>query len=126
MRKASILVVDDDPLTLDFIIEFLEESGFGCRKARNGIEALDIMQNETFDIVIANVHMPRMDGLELMSKAREIAPSIPFIITCGYLEDHPPDEILEAGAQGFLKKPFKPSALKDSVNRILRQCKERN
>ena len=119
MRKASILVVDDDPFMVDIIVELLEESGHSFRTALNGIEALDVIQKEAFDIVISNVHMPGMDGLELMSRVQDIAPTVPFIITSGNVEDHAQTQILEAGAQAFLKKPFKLDELTESVNRIL-------
>lgn len=125
LKKASILVVEDDPTTLDFLVEILEESGHDCRTALDGIEALNIIQNEDFDVIISNVHMPGIDGLELMSRVREIAPTMPFIITSGYVDDHPPAEILEAGAQVFLKKPFKLDELTQSVNSILEARQKR-
>lgn len=116
MPQSSILVVEDDAPILETMVEILDLHGHKCLGTQKPLDALALIQIHIFDIVLSDYMMPVIDGLELMSRVRQILPHIPFIITSGYITR---TEALEAGAEDFLKKPFKPSQLIESVNRIL-------
>jgi len=121
MCQSSILVVEDDSPTRQAIVEMLESFGYTCRTAANGLEALNLMGGDKFDMVLSNLHMPGLDGLELVAEVRKIAPDMPFIITSGYIEEHTYDRAFEAGAQDFIRKPFSVHELRARVDRVLKQ-----
>lgn len=114
--KASVLVVDDDLSMVEVIVETLERSHYCYRTAENGAKALDVLQEHPIDLVISDVMMPQMTGLELMNHARETFPDMPFILISGYITG---EEAFDAGADDFIKKPFKLREIEDSVKRIL-------
>lgn len=121
MRRASILVVEDDSSTLETIVEMLQSFGYACRTAANGEEALNFAPWDKFDMILSNINMPGPNGLELMSMVRKTAPDMPFIITSGYIQEHTLNEAFEAGADDFLVKPFRSYELRARVGRILKQ-----
>ena len=95
MNHGTVLVVDDEQMIRAAIAEGLTSSGYNCQAASDGQEALDLLRYNSFDIIISDIRMPRIDGLELMIKAREIRPGTSFIIITGYALDYPFDEIIE-------------------------------
>lgn len=121
MRGASILVVEDDSLTLDQIVEMLQSFGYTCRAVANAEEALNFAPWDKFDMILSNLHMPGRSGLELMSMVRDRAPDMPFIVTSGYIQEHTYSQVFEAGVDDFLQKPFRKDELRARVNRILKQ-----
>jgi len=101
MRQASILVVEDDSLTLEAIAEVLQSVGYACQTATSGKEALNFIPWDKFDMILSNLHMPGPNGLQLMSMVRNTAPDMPFIITSGYIQEHTYSQVFEAGADDF-------------------------
>lgn len=102
---ASILVVEDELLVRMMISDSLRDAGFNVIEAFNADEAVQILHSDVaIDLVLSDVRMPgSMDGLELMSYARERFPSLPFIITSGHLMV---EDALARGAHKFLPKPY--------------------
>ena len=81
----SILVVDDDLSIRAFIIDALKKGGyFNTREVENGIQALETFRKESYDLVISDLQMPGMNGMELLSRIKELNPSTPVIIMTGY------------------------------------------
>lgn len=119
MRQGYILVAEDDDLTREIIIEALESLGHTCQSAANGLEALNLLQEDKFDLVVSNIGMPGMTGLELIAQVRQTMPDMPFILTSGY---HTGEKALEAGAQDFFKKPFNLGEFGARVNQVLQGC----
>ncbi|MBW1852365.1 MAG: response regulator [Deltaproteobacteria bacterium] len=70
MDKKSILVVDDDPQIRKLVGEILRAVGYPCEEATDGFEALELIRKERFDIVLCDIRMPGMDGLEVMAAGR--------------------------------------------------------
>ena len=119
MDKKMILVVDDDATTLDILKEALGSLGYGCRTANDGFEALEWIRRETFSAAICDIQMPGMDGLEVMSQACKIAPDIPFIVITGFSQEYVYDQVMEAGAADFIRKPIKFGELRIKLGRVL-------
>ena len=121
MSQVPVLVVDDEDLVRQVVAENVQSLGYICSTASDGLEALELIKGNSYEVIISDVRMPRLDGLELMEKARQIRPSIPFIIITGYTADYPFDEIIEAGANDLINKPFKTSEIKFKLERIFRE-----
>src|SRR5512135_3522347 len=101
-----ILVVDDDMAILQFMKTVLEIAGYKCETATNSQSALELIGRTDFDMMITDIVMPKMNGLELTEKAKGLRPGLPVIVTTGFVDNFSYDKALEAGAADFLKKPF--------------------
>jgi len=115
MRKMKILIVDDDEVLLDTFKNGLSAEGHHCNTATGAIPALELIEKESFHIMIADIIMPDMDGLELTKRVKKMRPEVSTIIITGHIEDFPYDLAIEAGAADFMKKPF---TLKELIARI--------
>ncbi|NQU12939.1 MAG: response regulator, partial [Desulfobacteraceae bacterium] len=121
MDQMSILVVDDDPQIREIIEELVQSFGHACRSAGNGLDALNLIKKERFDIVICDIKMPGMDGLQVMTEVRKMNLDLPFIIITGFGEEYSYDGVVGSGAQDFIKKPFTTSELETKLNRIFEE-----
>ena len=101
---ASVLVVDDSPLDLKLAARLLEEIGFNVRTAENGETALERLSEGPSDVVLSDVQMPRMDGLELVSAMGNRYPMIPVIIMTGGGCEKTAVEALRQGAASYVPK----------------------
>jgi CheY-like chemotaxis protein len=81
--RKSILVVDDEPWSLEFISRFLRKEGYQVTEARDGAEALEMIGNFHFDLVLSDVRMPRVDGETLALHVRSRIPTVPIILMTG-------------------------------------------
>jgi len=128
MNQMSILVVDDDPQISEIIRELLQSLGHICQTANDGLDALNLIKKEKFDIVICDIKMPGMDGLRVMTEVRQMNLDLPFIIITGFGDDYSYELVTGSGAQDFIKKPFTTNELETKLNRIFeeRLLKEKN
>jgi two-component system, cell cycle response regulator len=106
IHQGRVLIVDDDKNLLKFIRAALESEGYQCETAMNPLSALELVGKESFDIMITDIVLPEMNGLELTKKAKNLKPRMAIIIATGYIDAFSYDEAIEAGASDFLKKPF--------------------
>lgn len=105
-NTAKVLVVDDDPLNLQFTARALAGAGFITRKAANGEEAVTWIGMEQFDAVVTDVRMPRMDGVALLRTIRERLPWLPVIIMTGQVEEDIRTAATTWGAAAVFHKPL--------------------
>ena len=128
-EKPNILIVDDLPANLTVLEAILKELGINIIKARSGSEALALMIEKDFALVLLDVQMPEMDGFETAELMRGSAKTrhIPIIFVTAISKDQ--EHIFrgyEAGAVDYIFKPFKPQILKGKVNKIGRaSCRVR-
>lgn len=115
---ARILVVDDDPLLLDLLVDTLQVIGYEATSATNGLHALDRLQESRFDLVITDIKMPEMDGLDLLKKVRHRYPEIPVLFITGVAS---PEIIGMAEPDGLLAKPFRISHVEELIENALSQ-----
>jgi len=115
----KILVVDDSPVVKKIVTTTLMKKGFEVREALDGVAALEILLNEKIDLVITDLNMPKMDGLQLTREIRKnpMYKRIPIIM----LTTNPSEEqkALEAGANLYLKKPVTSEELISHVQKFL-------
>jgi len=117
---GKILVVDDEPALVALYSEVLRDAGFGVASAADGFEALEKMRQETFDLVLLDIWMPRMNGLEFLAQLRGLGSRARVVVTTG---DSAPETLLEAiedQAYRYLIKPIEPNALVSVVQEALK------
>jgi DNA-binding NtrC family response regulator len=113
------LVVDDEKGMRDFLKEYLTEYGYEVTCAANGQEALQIYQQGHFDIILSDLLMEPMDGLELLNRIKEINPNAIFIIITGYPSIKTSIEVIKKGAKDYITKPFNIDEIKVKIERAL-------
>ncbi len=107
-KRVKILVVDDEAIVRESLHDWLADVGYEVFTADNGPKALEIIEKERLGIVIADLVMPGMDGIELMKKAKEIQPSIEVIIITAYASIPTAIAAMKEGAYDYIEKPFCP------------------
>lgn len=116
---ACILIVEDDPTLARILARYLKLQGHDVRTLETGEEALDVL--EGLDVIITDIKMPEMDGIELIIEVREVYPSVPVIVMSG----NPSRKMLldsakKLGAVKVLEKPFDLDTLEVAVMEVLR------
>jgi len=117
----SVLVVDDDDQCRRVLLNYLELIGCAGKGAANGPEALEILAQERFDLVVSDIKMNGMDGVELMQEAHQTYPQVPFIIMTGYALEYSYHDIINAGASDLITKPFSLRELRAKIWRIQKE-----
>ena len=120
MNNPTVLVVDDENSLRDFVRRNLEVRGYNVLTAANGLEALAIFNTHNVSLVILDVMMPRMDGLETIRRMRQNS-AIPVIILSALGEESDKVQALNLGADDYLTKPFGVGELLARVQAVLRR-----
>jgi len=119
LPRKKILIVDDEPSILHLTADVLAKEGYAVKGAGSGHDALEMVEREKFDLLLTDVVMPDMDGLELLRRAREVDPSIAAVVMTGYGTVDITIESLKAGVQSFLIKPFSVQELRATTKEAL-------
>jgi phosphoserine phosphatase RsbU/P len=120
---VKILSIDDEPLVRESIVVFLEDSGFTVLEAGNGKEGLDVFRKERPDLILCDIHMPVMGGLDVLAEVHKESPETPFIVVSGAGIIHAAVEALRLGAWDYLVKPITDMrALEHAVNKALERA----
>lgn len=114
----NILIIDDQLLLLDVLHMVLEEC-YDVQTARNGMEALEIMDRWKVDLVITDYNMPGMDGIEVIKAVRALKRKPKVIFYTAVLTERLEKEAYEAGADACMGKPFELAELKEKITRAL-------
>jgi CheY-like chemotaxis protein len=117
--KASVLITDDDPRQRHDLCEMIESQGMSVVPAESGEEALDILARESVDLLICDMYMPRMTGLETLTLARQLAYPVPFILVSAEVDQRLMRRALEARAYAVISKPIGKQVLLYTMNRAL-------
>ena len=115
---ARILVVDDERYIRDLVRETLEARTYVTGSAANGVEALDILSREKYDIMVTDVVMPGMEGLELLKRVKKAHPRMKVIVFTAFPRESDIGDFLLQGADDFLPKPFRANDLVEAIRRV--------
>ncbi|MCA1961217.1 MAG: endopeptidase La [Desulfomonile sp.] len=118
-RKFHVLVVDDEDTARTNMEHVIRKEGHEVCTAANGLEALNCLQNETFDLIITDLKMDKMDGIELLEVARQSSTRPEIMLVTGYASVDSAVDAFTKGAAYYLTKPYKLDELRSAVNRIL-------
>lgn len=125
MSRESILLVDDEKEIVELMEIYLKNEGYIIYKASNGLEALHMLQNHEVDLIILDVMMPEMDGIEACMKIREQR-NTPIIMLSAKSQDIDKITGLSIGADDYVTKPFSPLVLVARVKSQIRRYKQLN
>ena len=125
MSREAILLVDDEKEIIELIEIYLKNEGYIIFKAFNGVEALEILRNNPVDLIILDVMMPQMDGIQACMKIRE-KNNTPIIMLSAKSQDMDKISGLSIGADDYVTKPFNPLELVARVKSQLRRYKMLN
>jgi two-component system NtrC family response regulator len=118
-KGYRILVVDDEPEILAIISEMLSSSNFRCDTASKGREALDILRRHQYDLLITDVRLPDISGIDILRIVGKKYPLMPVIVVTGFASIESTKEAMRLGAVDYIPKPFSAQAVLSSVEHIL-------
>ena len=122
MTTDNILIVDDDERNLNLFSTYIDSFGFNYDTAEDGQAAVKKLESGNFTIVLTDIVMPHMDGIQLLKHIREHHPKIGVIVITGYTdESFTYTNMIKAGASDFITKPFCADELEAKLNRLVRE-----
>ena len=119
MGLAPILVIDDESEMRSALSHALTRNGFRVESAASGMDALVRIKKDPFSLVITDIKMPEMSGMEVLGAVKKITPGIPVIVITAYGSIHNAVEAMQAGAADYLLKPFSFETLNATVKKVL-------
>ena len=115
---ADILVVDDDEVIRDTLCELLSGE-YDCQTADSAETALTKLETQPFDVVLTDISMPGLNGMELLNRVRQSYPGTSVIIISGLTDEEQARNLIELGASDYLLKPFRLEVVENSVRRAI-------
>jgi two-component system response regulator MprA len=120
-HRASVLVVEDDPTVLSAVVRVLELDGHRVTTAKDGRSGLETIMQDTPDVVVMDVMMPHMDGIEVCREVRRSGNRVPILLLTARVEVSDRVAGLDAGADDYLPKPFASKELSARIRALLRR-----
>lgn len=124
LKAARVLVVEDNLVNLSIAERFLKKWGLEVEKAMNGKEALELCKERTYDVILMDLHMPVMGGIEASGLIRALGIDTPILALTATLIDEVRDELTAAGMNDSIPKPFHPEQFRDTLVFWLRKSQE--
>ncbi len=119
MEKERILVVDDEQDVREMVSKIINVIGHEAVSAGSGKEALEILKNGTFSILITDIRMPEMDGFELMKAVRDLFPNVYIICMTAHGGSYSYTDVVTVGAKDYITKPFTIDEMRAKLNRVI-------
>nr|MBF0222306.1 response regulator [Desulfobulbaceae bacterium] len=119
--KTRLLIVEDELDLLDNMHIYLESFGYEISTATDGLNALEQIHNSIFDIVITDIKMPNMDGLQLLKHIKKKCPQTDVVISTGFTGEYSYMDVINAGAIDYITKPFLKEEFQAKINRVIRE-----
>ena len=119
MKSSTILVVDDEPVQVDALARTLRKSGYDVHTANRGADALQIVESRQIDLVLSDLRMPDVTGMELLEQVKRIQPDVDVVLLTAYGTVDGAVQAMKLGASDFLSKPIDLDQLELVVSRIL-------
>ena len=124
MSKHSILVVDDELLIRDLLYDFFQDQGWDISIADNGKKAMEILKSKEVDLLLTDIKMPEMDGLDLTGFVKENYPELPVILMTGFPSVDTAVTALRAKVEDYILKPFNINQLYKTVENKVKELKQ--
>jgi len=119
--EPRILIIDDEAIALQNLMHVLKKEGYSILGTQSSTEALELMENEQFDIILTDLKMEKVDGMQILSRAKELYPDSEVIMITGYATVETAIEAMKLGAYHYIAKPFKL----DEVRKVVREALEK-
>jgi two-component system, NtrC family, response regulator PilR len=117
----TILIVDDEPNILEVLEIFLHDEGMEVLKCHSGKRALEILRENEVDLVVSDIRMPDLSGVQLLQEAKQLVPEVIFIMITAFASTETAIEALQHGAFDYITKPFRMEELRSIIQRALSQ-----
>lgn len=124
--NEQILIVDDEPLICKSLSEVVRRAGYNVLTANNGYEALEYIQQEQVSLIITDMNMPKMDGIEVLRQVKSIMPNVSVVIITGYATVDNAVEAMKYGALDYITKPFSPSKINAIIEKAVSNIYDNN
>jgi ATP-dependent Lon protease len=118
-RLFRILVVDDEPIARENLVHILSKEGYQVEATPSGVEALKRMQKRTFDLVLTDLKMEKVDGLEVLTRIKQCSPDVAVILVTGYATVDTAVQAMKEGASDYIAKPFHLAEVRSAVSGAL-------
>ena len=118
--KPRLLVVDDEESIREFLEIMLKKEGYEVTCSEDGLKAKDILAKRSFDMVISDLQMPNMTGIELLKHVKESYPDLVFMMITAFGSTESAVEAMKMGAYDYLTKPFKIDEVRLNIQNALR------
>ncbi|HXX53711.1 MAG TPA: response regulator [Thermodesulfovibrionales bacterium] len=119
MAKPRILIIDDEAIVRISCKKCLAPEDYDVDSAENGITGLQMVKSNTYDLILTDLKMPNMDGIEFLSKIKESHPKAKVIMITGYSTTEHAEQAMKSGAYNYIEKPFTPETLVKAVKEAL-------
>jgi len=123
MRHEPILIVDDEPGIRELLGQILGDEGYGTQAVASGEEALEILERELFDLVLLDIWLPGVNGVEVLKRLKAAGSDTPVIVISGHASAEQAVAAIQAGAHDFLEKPLSYDRVVVSVRNALKQSR---
>ena len=120
-ETATVLVVDDEPIIRDSLAEYLTSNGFVVRAVGSGEEALALVGKDRFDVVLCDVNLPGLDGLDVLDRVGQLSPETFVLLITAYATVESAVEAFQKGAHDYLMKPIILHEVLGKIRRLLKQ-----
>jgi len=118
--KNTLLIVDDDPYVLESISTLLKEYGYEVFTSQNAVDAMGLVEKVPFDVILTDIKMPQVTGIELLQNIHAYNPQIPVILMTAFAELDVAVDAIKRGAFDFITKPYNPDYLLHSVEKAVK------
>ena len=118
-KKATILICDDEEGIRESFKLILDEQ-YSLKFATNGIEALDMLKSFTPDLMLLDIKMPKLHGMEILKQVKKMKPKLPVIIVTGYQSVEMAQEAIKNGAADYIPKPFESKEILKVVSTMIK------
>lgn len=119
--RTSILVLDDEPIVCKRLKPFFQKSGYEVETFTQPAQALERIRERTFDVVITDLKMPGLDGIQFLTTVKELHPEAEVVVITGFATMETARESFRKGVFDFVAKPFKLAEILEIVRRIERE-----
>jgi DNA-binding NtrC family response regulator len=117
--KKTILIIDDEPEIVELLTEFVKQLGHSALSAGNGLQGLEIATSQNPDLIISDINMPKMNGLEMLEKIKSTGSNIPVILFTAFSDTQKIKTAWKLGAFDFVEKPIDFGALQKIIDKAL-------
>jgi DNA-binding NtrC family response regulator len=124
-KKRKVLIVEDEAVVRDSVREWLVEDGYDVEVAENGEEALKKIKQEEYGVIVLDLKLPGIDGLQVFEQAKELKPETKGVIITAYPSQETQDRAKKLGLMDYLAKPFKVEDLEKLISQALGEVEEK-
>ncbi len=117
--EMKILVVEDDEAMRSLLKDLLDEEGFAVESVSNGFDALRKLMDQPFDLIITDIQMPGLTGLDLLPRIKKLQPRAPVIVITAFGSEQVQKRSFEKGATGYLEKPIHIHKLRGLIHEMI-------